>query len=84
MVRPYSSQAQPLCFAAYRPARAVQPFDNFRHRIFWPQSRKFKKFIVGPTGHFGLINLAPRRGLQAQVATHRQILAQPRWTDIDP
>ena len=53
IVRRQSIQAQPLCLAAYRPARAVQPFDNLRHRVCWPQGDKLAEFLVGPAGHLG-------------------------------
>ena len=51
IVRPQSIQPQPFCLAAYRPARAMQLFDKFRHRVCRPQGDEFAKFLVGPTGH---------------------------------
>jgi hypothetical protein len=37
IVRPQSIKTQPSCLAAYRPARAMQQFDKFRHRMRRPQ-----------------------------------------------
>jgi hypothetical protein len=51
IVRPQTIQPQPFCLAAYRPARAMQLFDKFRHRVCRPQGDEFAKFLVGPTGH---------------------------------
>ncbi len=61
IVRLCSIQAQPLCLAAYRPARAVQPFDKLRHRMCGPQGDEFAKLLVGPTGHCGLGHGGPQR-----------------------
>jgi hypothetical protein len=66
IVRRQSIQAQPPCLAAYRPARAVQPFDNLRHRVCWPQGDKFAEFLVGPAGHLGLGHGGPQRLVPCQ------------------